>query len=395
MIAKCHEDEPKPADMAATAEGPWSQLSGTGEDGSIMGVDTSQSECSQGKAKKRENRIKLSQKVQVLEDGDRGVRLLEVDDDSNGVSDTIEYSLDYRKAETNMQESGEPDGAPAHSQTRPDPAPRTEVMDVEMGNEEEHSSDEGDETAGCREKWLCDESHGRSSAQTDRLGTPPPVKQAAGLNLERGRFRFGPRTVQPSTSTQFVPVAEKAQQAWCPHADHRVGGDINVNTNSTGNNNTNPYSVMPTAPSTSGRTLPMFAGGDTSRPPMAATVAVSTCQPAPSTSSATRVAEMELASTGDKYLIFTTGMKTYTPHQIGIKRIKSLEATRSSDLPSDKVHLLPNVADNDYGVSREEFDTVDHLIELHGHIIGMCLSPDHRQVAQQYTAHPRHTYHVR
>lgn len=28
----------------------------------------------------------------------------------------------------------------------------------------------------------------------------------------------------------------------------------------------------------------------------------------------------------------------------------------------------------------DKFDKVDHLIDLHGHIIGMGLSPDHRSV---------------
>ena len=86
------------------------------------------------------------------------------------------------------------------------------------------------------------------------------------------------------------------------------------------------------------------------------------------------------SESGDKYLIFTTGSKTYTPHQIGIKRIKSLEAARTANLQYSEqgVRLLPNVDENFQGLNREDFDTVDHLIELDGHIIGMCLSPDHR-----------------
>jgi F-box and WD-40 domain protein 5 len=32
----------------------------------------------------------------------------------------------------------------------------------------------------------------------------------------------------------------------------------------------------------------------------------------------------------------------------------------------------------DYDSVSERFDKVDHLIDLHGHIIGMGLSPDHR-----------------
>lgn len=96
----------------------------------------------------------------------------------------------------------------------------------------------------------------------------------------------------------------------------------------------------------------------------------------------------------DKYLIFITGFKTYTPHQVGFKRIKPfvfpkrldpgpslkerlllheqrMEQMRSGSPPPDPDWLnFDNVAD--------KFDKVDHLIDLHGHIVGMGLSPDHR-----------------
>ena len=76
----------------------------------------------------------------------------------------------------------------------------------------------------------------------------------------------------------------------------------------------------------------------------------------------------------DKYLIFTKGSETYTPHQIGIKRIKRLKAF------NDSGQLLPDVEDNTQGLERGEndYDEVDHLIDMNGHIIGMCLSPDQR-----------------
>ena len=98
---------------------------------------------------------------------------------------------------------------------------------------------------------------------------------------------------------------------------------------------------------------------------------------------------------GDKYLIFTTGLKTYTPHQIGVKRIRSLEAERKMNMPRSSVselpnppvappfHLMPDIAENQGGLNQDEpFDSVDHLIELHGHIIGMCLTPDHRSATK-------------
>ena len=91
----------------------------------------------------------------------------------------------------------------------------------------------------------------------------------------------------------------------------------------------------------------------------------------------------EPATSGDKYLIFMTGLKIYTLYQISIKKITSLEAANKIDstTSSGDPSLLPNVADNDHGIfngQNNEFDTVGHLIKLHDHIIGMCLSPDHR-----------------
>ena len=83
----------------------------------------------------------------------------------------------------------------------------------------------------------------------------------------------------------------------------------------------------------------------------------------------------------DKYLIFTKGSETYTPHQIGIKRIKPLKAF------NDSGQLLPNVDENTHGLERGEdhYDEVDHLIDMDGHIIGMCLSPDQRYGYYIYT----------
>lgn len=69
------------------------------------------------------------------------------------------------------------------------------------------------------------------------------------------------------------------------------------------------------------------------------------------------------AADGDEemLLVFTRGAETYTPHQIGVKRIVK------KDL----------MAVNMKAIDRPD-DTVDHVVEMSGHIIGMSLSPDHR-----------------
>lgn len=37
--------------------------------------------------------------------------------------------------------------------------------------------------------------------------------------------------------------------------------------------------------------------------------------------------------------------------------------------------------------AEEFFDSLDHVIDIHGHIIGMGLSPDHRWVLMPQSAH--------
>lgn len=97
--------------------------------------------------------------------------------------------------------------------------------------------------------------------------------------------------------------------------------------------------------------------------------------------------ESVFLDTREKYLIFTTGSKTYTPHQIGFKRIKpfkfkdKISMNLSEKLAEHRERMLspstsPNVMDE--RVVEHLCDKVDHLIDLHGHIIGMALSPDHR-----------------
>ncbi|XP_072228444.1 F-box/WD repeat-containing protein 5 [Leuresthes tenuis] len=76
------------------------------------------------------------------------------------------------------------------------------------------------------------------------------------------------------------------------------------------------------------------------------------------------------------YLLFTTGSLTYSPHQIGIKRIKPEQMTTSGPVLGEERS------------SDEFFDSLDHVIDIHGHIIGMGLSPDHRYLYVNSRAWP-------
>ncbi|XP_076683454.1 F-box and WD repeat domain containing 5 [Andrena cerasifolii] len=108
----------------------------------------------------------------------------------------------------------------------------------------------------------------------------------------------------------------------------------------------------------------------------------------------------ELTNSCDKYLIFTTGSKTYTPHQVGFKRIKNIKfPTRLVSEPSlrerfaerERERGLLNFNANwmNYESVADKFDKVDHVIDLHGHIIGMGLSPDHRYLYVNTRPWPR------
>ncbi|XP_061554120.1 F-box/WD repeat-containing protein 5 [Phycodurus eques] len=89
---------------------------------------------------------------------------------------------------------------------------------------------------------------------------------------------------------------------------------------------------------------------------------------------------METCEPGDgedkTYLLFTTGSLTYSPHQIGIKRIKPDQMTTSGPVLGEERS------------SDEFFDSLDHVIDIHGHIIGMGLSPDNRYLYVNSRAWP-------
>lgn len=80
----------------------------------------------------------------------------------------------------------------------------------------------------------------------------------------------------------------------------------------------------------------------------------------------------------DNYLIFTMGKEMGMLHQIGIKRIAAAEM---KDFIFRLKNGVPTPFPSNDGASESNFDSltrIDHLFELHGCIIGACLSPDHR-----------------
>lgn len=118
-----------------------------------------------------------------------------------------------------------------------------------------------------------------------------------------------------------------------------------------------------------------------------------------SSSSSTSTSDDENVSVYDelelftpKYLIFSLGSKTYTPHQIGFKKIRDADVsfpkrmemglTLQERIARRKMEALeePRFQQDwlDYDSVQDQFNKVDKLIDLHGHVIGMGLSPDQR-----------------
>lgn len=110
-----------------------------------------------------------------------------------------------------------------------------------------------------------------------------------------------------------------------------------------------------------------------------------------------------------KYLIFSTGSRTYTPHQIGIKKVgkvnfpkklepglsiqerlalrdrrRELEALIQSLSPEEARLQLDGVENHpdpdwlNFSSVASRFDGIDATIDIEGHIIGIALSPDNR-----------------
>lgn len=409
MIARCPENETLVA-TGTGAEGQSSDPESQDVDMSMKGAETSQSECSQGKGKRKENRLAISQKVQVMTDGDRGVRFLEVDDSNGEVEETIEYNSDYRMAETNQAEHQQLDEQGASNYAgcfSVDFEELGEAPAPEFYPEYDQVMNDDSDRDACRPRR-----RRREDSKDKRPHSDSGASQCGDDSWKHKASRSVPQKPQKQPNgthdTNVAHSSTACKRSGCGRRGtslHGPGGDINVNTNSTGNNNDSYFRVHrrvtatnssptppppqpppppPPLPSPPPQTIANGHVGESSYNQLDAGAHLPEQGAGEGSSSrrtsSCRMSGLDLTDVGDKYLIFTTGMTTYTPHQIGIKRIRSLEDVSRADVKQspEGLRLLPNVADHELNLQREEFDTVDHLIELHGHIIGMCLSPDHR-----------------
>lgn len=96
------------------------------------------------------------------------------------------------------------------------------------------------------------------------------------------------------------------------------------------------------------------------------------------------------SGTSLKNLIFVTGEFAVALHQLGIKNVSSetlcKQTSSSNEVDEMEVsegshHMVVNFSNNDIHVQPlRKSDKPDHLIDLFGHVTGLCLSRDSRQV---------------
>ncbi|XP_059174024.1 F-box/WD repeat-containing protein 5-like isoform X2 [Physella acuta] len=80
----------------------------------------------------------------------------------------------------------------------------------------------------------------------------------------------------------------------------------------------------------------------------------------------------------EKLLIYTWGSETYIPHKIGIKRMRWTDFSKGEVTARRSSMLLPDVMENLHNMAGNRRDKPDVTIEMHGHIVGLSLSPDHK-----------------
>ena len=89
----------------------------------------------------------------------------------------------------------------------------------------------------------------------------------------------------------------------------------------------------------------------------------------------------------DRNLIFVTGEFAVALHQLGFKNVspsvidQTISPSGDSDesTPSGESHMVVNFSNNDIQLRPiRTSDKPDNLLDLFGHVTGLCLSHDHR-----------------
>ena len=358
MIAKCYDDPSK-----EQPESKGDSLRTQGKKNHRSKIKTT--ECSQGKISRGPDAP--SQKMQLYCDENR-IQLLEVDDtslDGSVLNGTIEYNQSYRLAETGSGSAS-------------------------VSSESSAVVNNGDASCSGMEKKV--------NFECDLSGSDLSCSQNQNvLNLSASQHDPQPSSSQQPTSDHEADLKQSSfKPPMRPRGSFTL--DLNKPISMECDNETDSLNSI-TDDSEDGMLSSTASYEDfleKANDPIVRTARDLSLQLA----SSQAVSMQEPKREEDKYLIFTTGRKTYTPHQIGIKRIKhddtsvltshqpqpvsgrAEESQKNSlvEAAGGGAPLVVNapVEPEGEGGNDIEFDSVDHLIELHGHIIGMCLSPDER-----------------
>ena len=109
-------------------------------------------------------------------------------------------------------------------------------------------------------------------------------------------------------------------------------------------------------------------------------------------------AKEEILNENEKLMMFTTGSRSYQPHQIGIKLMSKVKFRTKLNIPEniyeaaeesrrkreeerasrlDRINFEPTPW-SDYRQVAQMFDVIDVLIDFHGFVTGYGVSPDSR-----------------
>ncbi|XP_013420359.1 F-box/WD repeat-containing protein 5 [Lingula anatina] len=344
-----------------------------------------------------EQNVWKSQRIQIYED-EQGIQLLEVDqfNADRGRGASILYNEDYRSAESARLSDREDDGEGVARATRENQKKKEEKKARKEDQIVWRIEEQNDHVCQTSDKACSDGSMiGERQYAEGALCRPIAGLKVSNMNSNAcaaGSSRAG-SAPSANTKTQIdrqnsLGSTSKA----CTSANLRAGsagpkirgGSGKLTSASMAeagpavthiSKSTDSFSPCMYAPSTSNSYI--------SHSPSPS--------PGASSSSGTASAPETPTEAKMKYLIFTTGNSTYTPHLIGIKKIDP-ERTKMQDTHTliQPGSMMDQPPDGQDGVN---YDGIDHLIDLGGHIIGMCLSPDHRYLYVNSRPWPKN-YHI-
>ncbi|XP_060071170.1 F-box/WD repeat-containing protein 5-like [Ylistrum balloti] len=318
------------------------------------------------------------QSVQVYENGAFQNRFIQLDEDENNDrrNGTIEYGQDYRQAQDEIQFVLDSEQAECSSDSKP----------ISMV-----TSQSGNSSLFCNNDKLSRTNATSKNSSMHRHSGTMTESQPDGLDMSRLTSARITTCISESRMTNTLPIVtsciqhdrqkrvkdgnsadcyeesqglgdmlsdEEDEEEYCEdfcHSGMYVDGSVYGSPLQT--------KYLATREATTARNSPKYcvvANSDMDRPDH-------------NLSENKLASEKKYTTMRDKYLVFTMGSETYTPHQIGIKRIKSLAKVEGSD---SKLCLLPKT--NEQMSDDQPNDNVDKIIDMHGHIIGMCFSPDNR-----------------